>query len=148
MKKRKKLQIAEDKVRETAERYPESRRVLSLLFPEVFEDDKPFILTGMLFKRKSHPDNFYTVQVLDGKVRILNVTYCRWWDEQRAIPVDKLKIRSVQPFGLVITRGEFKQLAGCGLACHTDIDDFTTMMGNAEQLNKLATYERAYASDH
>ena len=143
----KKLQITEDKVRETAERYPESKRVLSALFPEVFEDDKPFILTGMLFKRKNYPNNFYTVQVLDNKVRILNITYCCWWEEQRAIPVAELKAHSASRFGLVVTRGEFKQLAGCGLAGHADIDDFT-LMGNTEQLNKLATYERAYASNH
>ena len=145
----KKLQITEDKVRETAERYPESKHVLSSLFPEVFEDDKPFILTGMLFKRKNYPDNVYSVQELNNKVRILNVTYCCWWDDRRSIPVDKLKtrLRSSRCRSLAITRGEFKQLANCNSAGNTDIDDFT-IVGNVEQLNELAIYEREYASNH
>lgn len=122
-----KLEVTEERVVDVATKHPEARDVLAGLFPDVFANLEPFIVVGQRFKRKSFPNYDYAVVELDGYVKILNITRSEFWDESRAIRSCDCVMRKHVNVPRVITRGEFKRLAGCGLAHHASIDDFYTV---------------------
>lgn len=101
-----KLEISIEKVKLAAEKDPCAKKVLEILFPEVFEEDNIFCKIGIIFYRREYPKNVYTVFKWNGEVRILNITHNTMWDTKRNIKISTLKNPDI------LTIAEFKKLSG------------------------------------
>lgn len=102
------LSISKENVLKAAKENPCSRNTLECLFPEAFEDNTKYCRIGIVFKRITYPNNFYSIFKWNGEVRILNITHNTFWDSSR-----NLKVRSLKdPNGEYLTVSEFKKLSG------------------------------------
>lgn len=103
-----KLTIESDRVLQAAkEGGKEVKSTLVTLFPEVFEDELPFIKIGTVLTKKNL-NNHYAVFKWNGEIRFLNITNNQFWNSDRNLKVSELKDRE----GIRLTRGEFKSLIG------------------------------------
>ena len=113
------LEINPERIKKAAMENPCAKAVLESLFPEVFEEGKPFCKIGCIFKRTEYPDNIYSVFKWNGEVRILNITHNAFWDQTRNLKVSQLN----DPEGQTMTKSEFKKLSGKDtVECFTFID--------------------------
>jgi len=104
----KKLEITAEKVLEVSRMNSMYKHLMVGLFPEVFEDEKPFCKIGSVFTRLNYPDNFYAVVKINGYITIMNITYSSFWDEKRKLSIHELSDIKAE----TLTKGEFKRLCG------------------------------------
>lgn len=110
------LEITKDKVLKAAKTNPCAKEVLETLFPEAFEDEKPFVKIGTTFKRRTYKSNEYCLIKHQGEVCILNITHGSFWDSKR-----NLKVRDLKAYNQnYLTIGEFKQLVDDSLVPQDD----------------------------
>ena len=101
----------EDKVLEASKTSKEAKAALEILFPEIFENDLPYIKVGTCFLRKEYRKNIYTIMVrkeTDGhRVRIYNITDGSEWG-------NSIKLENLKTYedGRTLTKGEFLELVG------------------------------------
>lgn len=104
-----KVETTKELVLKAANENPNSRKLLTAMFPSVFEDPTPACIIGSVFFRKDYPNNVYAVIKKNGnEVIIMNVTHSTTWGEKERIYVSQL----FDPNQSYITIGEFKKLTG------------------------------------
>ena len=123
--------IKKSKILEAAQLHPEARPTLETLFPELFENEKPFIKVGSIFLRKGYPDNMYMVAARkSGQVIVFNMTYGSVWEPKVDLVInapfknDKITHKD----NIWLSREAFTKLTG-----YTDLSQFV-VIGDPQDL--------------
>lgn len=123
-----KVETTKEKVLEAARNNPQSKKLLTDLFPDAFVDNTVLCQIGSIFFRLDYPDNVYAIMKQEHKIVVLNISHSAKWTEKKAIRVSDL--RDVNQ--LSITVSEFSKLTG-----YTDLSKF--VISNRPDNRKLLT---------
>jgi hypothetical protein len=104
-----KVETTKELVLKAANENPGSKKLLTTMFPSVFEDTSRACAIGSVFFRQDYPNNVYAVVKKNGnEIIIMNVTHSTTWGEKERIYVSHL----FDPNQSYITIDEFKKLTG------------------------------------
>lgn len=89
----------------------ETKRTLETLYPEVFENDLPYAEIGKtIFMREISPESIYVLQIIDGFVKLYNLTKQCEWNTKKSVAVHDLR----QIIPKTVTLYQFKKIIDSG----------------------------------